>query len=168
MSETAINPYKLRRQARRLLLPLLAVAVVYGFARFGTLSLPAGNDAMRPTLPTSGTRLLIDRYPGHARELQVLDIVVYRAEVEGRRVKLVGRVRALPGDTLGERDGVLTINDTKTAFSVGVLAPGVVPPSRLLILNENSESKLADGRQVGLVAREHILGRVVTVVPTGG
>ncbi len=152
---------------RGLMLGVILVAV-YGVQRFDLEVVPADCDSMTPSWPTGGGQIVVDRYYRHARALVRMDILWYEGELDGRRTRLMGRVRAVPGDRLGRRDKILTINGRLTAFPAMQLPEGQVPAGYYLILNENRDSRLPDGRMFGLIPEEQLLGRVITMFPSAG
>ncbi len=161
-----LDPHKVRRVANRVLVSAIAGMALYGYARFSIVDYPRGCDAMAPTLSTAGSRLVIDRYPDHARPMRHLDVIVY--DHPGLRARLVGRVRAMPGDEIALAAGKLAIAGASTERTPGAIPLGSVPSGTYVVLNENPDSTYPDSRVHGLIPAARIAGRMIASLPGSG
>ena len=152
----------------RVLLVLTVLVAIYGFRRFQIIAVPAEFDGMSPSYPAGGGKMMVDHYFTHARKLSRMDILLYRGQLAGETHQLIGRLRAMPGDELGRKGAQLTIGGQETAFPAAQLPNGKIPPGYFLLLNENENSRLPDGRVLGLIPRDQIVGRVIAMFPNTG
>lgn len=162
MPVTRWNVQILQRKLRLYGSIALGLLVCYAIVRFKVVSIPPGCDALSPSMPGMGARVVVDRFYWHDRPLRDLDIVVYRSDTHAN---LIGRIRGLPGDRLSQVEQRLFINSQRTAFMSGSISEGVIPAGRLLVLNENPDSTQPDGRTLGLVEIIQLRGRVVCIIP---
>ncbi len=152
----------------RVLLVLTVLVAIYGFRRFQIIAVPAEYDGLSPSFPTGGGKLMVDHYYTHARKLSRKDILLYQGKLAGETHQLIGRLRAMPGDELGREGTQLTIRGETTAFAADELPNGKIPPGYFLLLNENERSGLPDGRRLGLIPLDQIIGRVIALFPNSG
>lgn len=133
-------PHLLRiRRIRRVLLFLTLAAVLYGFARFDVVLLPAG--ALSPVYGVhAGDRLLVDR---HARDGAPGELWLFRGP-DG--VLLLGRAAEPPAE-------------------LGPAARGELARGALWLRFERAVPGLGDSRELGPIPAEARAGRVVFVLP---
>jgi hypothetical protein len=103
-----IDPRKLQRTIR--LIVFGAVAVLAGLFLRGSerYEIPLGDPSLAPYYP-GGTVVMVDELD-EDDPLETGWDIVYAMERDGQLYARFGRVRALPGADVGERDGELTVN----------------------------------------------------------
>ncbi len=162
-------------------LPLLASFGVVHLYRIESSSMEPTMHCARPgseCLAATGDRVVVLRYlvGSPARG----DLVAFHtpplAEVRcGAGGTFLKRVIGLPGDTWGERDGVVTIDGKAlrepyvpaARRDARTIAPERVPPHRYFLMGDNREAS-CDSRAWGTVTRSAIIGKVVaTYWPPG-
>lgn len=146
-----------------ILLGAVVVAAVF-FRSCERFRIPAQDQSMDPTYPGGATV-----FAEKLSEDDALDRgadVVYTMEHDGTTYARYGRVRALPGDEVGERDGRLTVNGEPVGpAAIPGKAMGRVPEGTVLILAINPmEKRYEDSRALGFIPRL----RVVAVIRAQG
>ena len=160
-----IDPRKLQRAIRFVVYGAVAVAAGLFLRNYGRHEIPATDSSLGGFYP-GGSRVLV-------RNLDVDDTlergwdVMYAMERDGQWFKRFGRVRALPGDRVGDREGRLTVNDDPIGpFPIAGTAMGVVPADHVLILAVmDRASNYPDSRELGFIRREDVKARVLAKVP---
>jgi signal peptidase I len=148
-------------RATRFLILLGAVVVVAMFLRTcEKYTIPAQDQSMDPTYP-GGTTVYVKTVSEEDPLARGAD-VVYTMEHEGTTYARYGRVRGLPGDEVGERDGRLTVNGEPIGpAAIPGRAMGRVPEGTVLVLAINpTEMRYQDSRALGFIPRS----RVVAVI----
>ena len=142
-----------------ILLGAVVVAVVF-FRSCEKYTIPVQDQSMDPTYP-GGTTVYVENLSGDDPLARGAD-VVYTMERDGTTYARYGRVRGLPGDEIGERDGRLTVNGELIGpAAIPGKAMGRVPEGHVLILAINPmEKRYEDSRALGFIPRP----RVVAVI----
>jgi signal peptidase I len=149
-----VNPRKLVRPIRFVIFAGVAVTVAL-FLRGRPEAFPIGDDSMVP-LYYPKDRLAI-RVIDPDDELQRGDDVLFAIDKHA----YFGRVRALPGDTVGARDGMLTVNDAPVGpVPVPGDALGPVPAGHVCVLCLNPAVG-NDSRRFGFLRREQVRGIIL-------
>lgn len=160
-----IDPRKIQRAIRFVV--FAAVAVMVGLFMRGNenYAIPENDPSLEPVFP-GGTHVLVNEIDTDDPLERGWD-VVYAMEREGQQFARFGRVRALPGDRVGEREGRLTVNDEPVGpFPIAGAAMGVVPADHVLILAVTDRvSNYPDSRELGFIRREDVKARVLAKVP---
>jgi hypothetical protein len=132
-------PQLFLRRLRRLVLVLVGAALLYGYVRFDVVLLPEG--ALSPLYGIhAGDRLLVDR---RARTGAPGETWLFRGP---EQALLLGRVEEPPASLAGE-------------------PLAAVEQGALWILFERAVPGLADSSELGPIAPEALVGRVVLVLP---
>ncbi len=137
-------------------------ALLLLFQRFDWIVVPAGFDALEPSVPAQ-TRLMVDRKWQSARLLKSGDIVVLGVPGEGDARQMLSRVVAVAGDLLGIDGSLLLVNGKVSgdSYPESVVGVSTVPEGRILVLNTNLDSPYPDSRTWGLVDVDWVQSRVI-------
>lgn len=121
--------------------------------------------SMQPTL-NDGNIVLLNKAFYNFFDVKRYDIISFEyADTK----YLVKRVIGLPGEMVEYKDGVLLINgkaiDDEYAkitddFSLSKFNISVIPDDQYLVLGDNRTNSL-DGRKIGLISKDKIIGKVV-------
>jgi signal peptidase I len=144
-------------RAARLLLVAGVLVTLWLFLRGrGTVTIPEDDSSMEPTFPAGSTLMAESLDAGAPVERGTH--VLFRARYEGKEYERIGTVRGLPGDEVGARDGLLTVNGEWVGpLKLPGEAMGVVPPGHLLILASNPMARrYLDSRNLGFVPRADV------------
>ncbi len=144
-----------------ILLAAVLTAAMF-FRAWGRHAIPEGDHSMEPAYP-AGSRVMTEKLAPGAPLDRGTD-VVYRMEKDGTTYERFGRVRAIPGDEIGAKDGVLTVNGEPIGpIAIPGEPMGRVPEGTVLILAINPlERRYPDSRTLGWIRREDVL-RVIRV-----
>jgi len=154
-----IPPRKLQRLVRFLIFAGIAVALGWVARSYGTQRIPAGDQSLEPRYP-AGSRVVY-------REVDADDALPRGADViwtmrrDDTTYARFGCVRGLPGDVIGSRDGVLTVNGEPIGpVALRGEALGTVPEGEvcILALSPMTHSLYVDSRTIGFVPRADVLG----------
>jgi signal peptidase I len=149
-----MNPRNLLRPVRFVIFAAVAITVAL-FMRGRPEAFPIGDESMVP-LYYPGDKLAI-RVIDTDDELKVGDDVLFAVGAHA----YFGRVRALPGDTVGARGGVLTVNDEPVGpVAVPGDALGPVPAGSVCVLSPNP-AVTKDSRTFGFLPREQVRGIIL-------
>jgi signal peptidase I len=165
-----IEPDRVLRISRRVLLAATAAALLALFFRYRFVSVTPGCDSLAPRYLSPG-RVLADRLPLldlplFDDRIEQGDVVVYQAMVGDRRVTRLAVVGAIPGDRVEVRGDRLWIRGEETEYPVvPPEATGTMPESRYLLFNTNPGSSIADSRIFGRVDERALVGRLAAVLP---
>jgi hypothetical protein len=145
------------RVVRFAILAGVVVAAAMFLRAWDRRTIPASDQSMDPTYP-GGTRVMTKPLAPGAPLDRGTD-VVYRMEKDGVFYERFGRVRALPGDEVGAKDGMLTVNgDPIGPIQVPGEPMGRVPEGSVVILAINPlETRYPDSRKLGFIRREDVL-----------
>ncbi len=156
--EQRLDPRRMVRWARMVLLGCTMVLLYLIVSRYRTWSMNEANDCMLPAY-RPGAHLLVDLKPRPPRRK---DVVIYRYKGKGR----IARVAALGGDRMEVRDGILYVNGKRTVHRIpkGAKVPARVPPGELFLLNDNPRSRLPDSLDHGPVPAGRIWARVLLLL----
>ena len=159
-----IDPRKLQRGIRLLVFGAVAVLAGLFLRRSERYEIPVGDPSLAPYYP-GGTIVMVDELDGDDT-LETGWDVVYAMEREGQLYARFGRVRALPGDAVGEREGELTVNGQGLKPRIRVdRVMGKVPAGTVLILPVIDQvSNYPDSRELGFIPRAHVHARIVARV----
>lgn len=118
--------------------------------------------SMEPAL-RDGDRLVVDRVSYNLAEVDRGDVVVMRYP-KNPDVDFVKRVVGIPGDRIAMRAGILFVNgepadDYGCIPDLASIHELTVPPQSFFVLGDNRPVS-CDSREFGLVAEQHIKGRV--------
>jgi len=150
------------------LIVLLAVIVgIVAAAFFGlTQRYAVPNDAMAPTLK-KGDDVAVLRFEGTFDSPHRRDVVVVAPEPTGAcfSKSYVGRIIGLPGETVSERDGAVSVDGKPLREPYvrsadrqnGVSRTLHVPPDSYLVLGDNRASKCSSP---GFVLKKNVVGTV--------
>ncbi|HEX5136781.1 MAG TPA: signal peptidase I [Planctomycetota bacterium] len=152
-----MRPRVIQRVVRFGILLGVVLAAAMFLRTWSRSRIPEADHSMEPTYP-AGTRVLTKPLAPEAPLDRGTD-VVYRMEKDGTTYERFGRVRALPGDEVGARDGMLTVNGEPIGpIAIPGEAMGTVPEGRVLILAINPlEETYPDSRKIGFIRREDVL-----------
>ena len=94
----------------------------------------------------------------HTPKGKLIRDVVYAMEKEGTTYARFGRIRGLPGDEVGAREGRLTVNGEPIGpIPIPGEPMGTVPPGKVLILATNpAETRYPDSRVLGFIPRANL------------
>jgi len=151
------GPETVLRGARFLILLGAVVAAAVFFRSCERFTIPAQDQSMDPTYP-GGSTVYAERLSGKDPLARGAD-VVYTMESGGNTYVRYGRVRALPGDEVGERDGRITVNGELVGPApIPGKAMGRVPEGTVLILAINPlETRYGDSRALGFIPRSRVI-----------
>jgi len=154
-----IRPRAIQRVVRFAILLGVVVAAAMLIRKWSVSRIPAADHSMEPTY-SAGTRVLTNPLAPDAPLDRGTD-VVYRMERDGTAYERFGRVQALPGDEVGAKDGILTVNGEPIG-PIAVPGPskamGTVPEGEVLILAVNPhEHTYPDSRTLGFIRRADVL-----------
>ncbi|MDO5695259.1 MAG: signal peptidase I [Eubacteriales bacterium] len=147
-----------------ILTPVLLVAALL------TVLLPARpvrmpDDAMAPRFEAGGL-LLVNRMVPKIGTLHHSDVITYVPDANFPDNYRVGRIHAIPGETVSVAEGRLQVNGEDTGESVGTQAGTLttafqLAPGEYVVLNDN-RANVNDSRAVniGVVSESKITGRV--------
>jgi len=144
------------RVVRFVLLAGVVLSVAFFFRGNQKFGIPEADQSLYPRFP-GGTTVVVEEIDADAPLERGAD-VVYAMEKEGVDYARFGRVRALPGDVVGAKDGKLTVNGELIGpIAMPGDAMGEVPPGKLLILATNpAETRYPDSRSLGFIARDRV------------
>lgn len=146
------------RILRVLLLTAIVVSAALLWNRTGgaKFTIPQADESLFPRFP-GGSTVVVEELKPDAPLERDWD-VVYAMEKDGTDYARFGRIRGLPGDEIGERDGKLTVNGEPVGpIPIPGQAMGTVPPGKVLILAINpAETRYPDSRELGFIARERL------------
>jgi signal peptidase I len=121
-----------------------------------TITIPANDYSLWPTYGPGSTLVLerIDEDHALSRDVDV----VYLTHPDGGERAHFGRVRGLPGDVIGARDGYLTRNDEPIGpIRIPGESLGEVPDGMVCVLAVNARTEVApDSRRIGFLPRADI------------
>lgn len=146
---------------------LVIVAVVVLIRTFIITPVVVSGPSMNPTLK-NGQVLILNKL---AHNYQRHDIVVVKANINGRSERIVKRIIGLPLERVEYRDHKLYINNKKTRddfsnitedFSLDDINEEVIPKDCYLVLGDNRNNSL-DSRDVrlGIVKKSDIIGEPI-------
>lgn len=163
-----IHQKTIARVLRVLLLAGIAITAALLWNRTGgsKFTIPRGDESLYPRYP-GGSTVVVEELPADA-PLQRGTDVVYEMEKDGTTYARFGRVRGLPGDEVGAREGRMTINGEPIGpIPLPGEPMGKVPPGHVLILAVNpAETRYPDSRTLGFIPRNHL--RAVIRYKLGG
>jgi signal peptidase I len=156
------------------LVPLLASIGVIHLYRIESSSMEPTMHCAHPgpeCLATQSDRVVVVRYVlgsparGDLVAFHTPALAALRCGSGGTFLK---RVIGLPGDTWGERDGVVTIDGSPlrepyvqaARRDSRTISPERIPPHRYFLMGDNREAS-CDSRSWGTVARSAIIGKVL-------
>jgi len=162
------------RIVRMAVMAVVAVAVLRFFWTYGTLRVQDWNDQMSPTL-APGDKALVHKGIRTIAQLGCGELIVYRVGNADGVTLRVGRIAAMPGDTVEVRPGgrEVRVNGVVPAHAPVLLsAPEAregaeaasvtrVPERAVYVLNDNLASELADSRKLGPIDEAAVAGKVV-------
>ena len=131
--------------------------------------IPDADQSLSPAYP-GGSPLICRALDADATLERGMD-VVYAMEWEGQLTARFGRVRALPGDTVGvDAEGKLTVDGERIGpIAIRGEAAGIVPEGAVYILAVNPQETLyPDSRRLGFIARSDVRARIVARLGFGG
>jgi signal peptidase I len=157
---------------REIVETLLFVGLVFLIVYFAIRPVRVVDSSMEPHLHTNQLVIVNHAaylFAGPSRG----DVVVYDSP-QNTSVELIGRVIAVPGDTITVSISTVTVNgvaldETYVLPQVGgQVNEGVVPttklrPNEYFIMFDNRQYSNNDSRSFGAVPRENIIGRAVLV-----
>jgi hypothetical protein len=153
-----IRQKNILRVLRVLLLAGIAVAAAMFWNRTGgsKFTIPKGDESLYPRYP-GGSTVVVEELPDDA-PLQRGTDVVYAMDKDGTTYARFGRIRGLPGDEVGAREGRLTVNGEPVGpIPVPGEPMGTVPPGTVLILVVNpAELRYPDSRVLGFIPRDRL------------
>jgi signal peptidase I len=155
-----VRPAQRRKVLRFVRLGLVGAALVMValFVRDReTITIPANDYSLWPT-HGPGTKLVLKRIEPDEELARGVD-VVYLVRPDGKERAQFGRVRGLPGDVIGAKDGYLTVNGKliNRPSRVPGEALGEVPPGKVCVLAVGARRDVApDSRALGFLPREDI------------
>lgn len=153
-----MNPRRIRRLVRFLILAALVVLVALTFRNYSVKTIPARDNSLDPTYP-GGSRVVV-RWIDEDDDLSRGADVVYAMERDGVVYARYGRLYGLPGDLVESVDGRIHVNGEATP--VRGEAAGTVPPGTAYILATNPfESRYVDSRQLGFISRDAVRGIIL-------
>jgi signal peptidase I len=136
-------------------------------------SLEITGDSMYPTLK-NGERLVVEKVTYKGRVPQRGEIVVFRS-LQNESIFLIKRVIALPGDTIGLSDGVITVNGNPLDESYllkNVILEDLgkldayneypIPKGYFAVMGDNREVSF-DSRMFGVVPLDNLVGKAFVV-----
>jgi len=153
-----IHARRFLRPARFLILLGVVLVVAFFVRNYERIEIPAADQSMDPTYP-GGSTVLVEKIDADAPLARGTD-VVYTWEADGKTYARFGRVRALPGDVVGAREGLLTVNGEPVGpLPIPGEPMGEVPEGHVLILAVNpAETRYKDSRELDFIPRERIVG----------
>ncbi len=156
-----IRPAVVQRATRALILLGVVVAAAMFLRSHEKLKIPAADQSMDPTYP-GGTTVFVEDLAPDAPLARGQD-VVYTVEHDGTTYARFGRVRGLPGDEVGAKDGRLTVNGEPLGpASIPGEPMGRVREGTVLILAINpAESRYPDSRVLGFIPRGNVVARIL-------
>ncbi len=124
-------------------------------------------DSMEPSL-SHGDRLLLTKSYETPRRGDVIAFHIAGAPPRAKRA--LKRVVAVPGDSVEVREGIATVNGVRESgddviadqYFRKIVGPLIVPSGTVFVLGDNRMVSL-DSRQLGPVALDSVVGRVVWV-----
>lgn len=121
-----------------------------------TVEIPLNDYSLSPIYPP-GAKLVVEYIDADDPLPRGAD-VVYFAHPDGKKRAQFGRVRGLPGDVIGAKDGKLTVNgEAIRPVPLSGQALGKVPPGKVCVLAVSARREVApDSRQLGFLPREDI------------
>lgn len=152
-----MDPRRLRRPVRFLLLAVLAVVVgLFLRSRPQRFAMAPDDRSLMPAYP-AGADLLVRELEADVPLRRGVDVIY---AVDGKAH--FGRIRALGGDIVGAQGGHLTVNgETLHPAPIPGVALGRVPEDHVCILAINPfETSYPDSRRLGFIPR----GDVVAVI----
>ena len=153
-----IQQGKILRVLRVLLLAGVAVSAALLWNRTGgsRFTVPEGDESLYPRYP-GGSTVVVEELEADAALERGMD-VVYAMDKDGTTYARFGRIRGLPGDDVGAREGRLTVNGEPIGpIPVPGEPMGTVPPGKVLILAVNpAERRYPDSRILGFIPRERL------------
>ena len=163
------RPRAARPRPPRSLRPLLValpVVLLLLTGRFVAEPFAVASSSMTPTL-RDGDEVLGEKLWPHLRGLRRDDLVVFRAP--GTNTLMVKRVVGLAGDTVALADGGLVVNGRPVpeayvdlpAVDGVYYGPVTVPAATVFVLGDDRANSV-DSRSFGPVARDRVVGRVLT------
>jgi signal peptidase I len=182
-SDATAAPQSVRKAAKTavewvlLIGAALVIALVVKAFFFQAFYIPS--DSMVPTLKTDD-RVIVNKLSYHLHAVHRGDIVVFKTPkgpdgtpIDPTIKDLVKRVVALPGETVGERNGQILINGKVLAesylpertlsncasFSPHCFPTGPLPADRYWVMGDNRPNS-RDSRYFGAIAKSEIVGRV--------
>jgi signal peptidase I len=155
-----IRTQRVLRIARLVLLLGVAITLAAFWRSCHRVRIPDADQSMYPTYPGGSVLIVEDLEPDAPLERGT--DVMYAVEIDGKGYERFGRVRGLPGDIVGVKDGRLTVNGDPVGAIPGE-PMGEVPEGTVLILAINPlEIRYPDSRKLSFIPRE----RVVAVIRT--
>ena len=155
----------------------LVIALLVKTFLFQAFYIPS--DSMVPTLKTND-RVIVNKLSYKLHSVHRGDIVVFKTPKgpDGKPIDptikdLVKRVIALPGETVGEKDGKIlidgkplkesylpkgTVSDCN-GFPAHCFPSGPIPPDRYWVMGDN-RTQSRDSRYFGAITKSEIVGRV--------
>ena len=148
------------RIARFVILLGLVLLLAFVVRTYGKEQLPERDESLDPTYP-GGSRVIVEVIPADV-PLQRGEDVVYAWEIDGVEYARFGRIRGLPGDVVGAREGKITVNGELVGpINLGGEAMGEVPPGKVFILAINPlETLYQDSRKLGFIDRAQVRSRI--------
>lgn len=123
-----------------------------------------GGNNMAPTI-SHGETCLIQKTAYLWSTPDYNDLIFYKVETENGSVAYcdIGRVVALPGDTIEFRDGYLYVNGKKNSMYKNIAYAGdnlTIPKDAYYVLGDNINTAY-DSRYIGCIAQENIRGKCI-------
>jgi signal peptidase I, bacterial type len=147
---------------------ILVIAAVFLINTFVIQQVQVDGSSMNQTLQNND-RLLLEKLTYHWSSPKRFDIVVFKPYESGKLL-YIKRVIALPGETIQIKDGNIYIDGAKLKEHYGIekiMESGIAAQNITLGKNEyfvmgdnRNNSKDSRDREVGLVKRSAILGKV--------
>lgn len=150
--------------------------IVWAVQSYSLYTFPADGANMVP-MYAPGARVLVHVGFRTPEKLHRGDCVLIEIQVQGRTVRMVSRIVALPGERVSVTDGKLIINGEP--FIEEYLATAIVekprgsreevtvPDDGLYVLNDARNSPVMDSRDIGPVHGEQVVGKVIATVGGG-
>lgn len=150
--------------------------IVWAVRSYTLYTFPADGTNMVP-LYAPGARVLVHVGFRTPEKLHRGDCVLIEIQVQGRAVRMVSRIVALPGERASVTDGKLSINGKP--FIEEYLATAIVekprgsreevtvPEDGLYVLNDARNSPVMDSRDFGPVRGGQVIGKVIATVGGG-
>lgn len=150
--------------------------IVWAVQSYTLYTFPADGTNMAP-LYARGARVLVHVGFRTPEKLHRGDCVLIEVQEQGRAVRMVSRVVALPGETVSVTDGKLSIDGKPfieeylpTAIVEkprGSKEEVTVPEDGLYVLNDARNSPVMDSRDFGPVRSRQVIGKVIATVGGG-
>ncbi len=112
-----------------------------------------------------GDRVTMSRFMTKFSFYERGDIIVFNMEEDGERIQVVKRIIAMGGDRVEIKDGRVFVNEIalEEAYAVGETLGTVdvtVPQDAIFVMGDNRLHSF-DSRNIGVVAKEKLSGRVL-------